>query len=436
MASEEQTADPILNFNSRTASLALVLAVLVTTGILGVPAAPAQTYTILHNFSGGDGANPYAGLTMDRAGNLYGTTEYGGTHICFQTENLGCGTVFKLTHGGSGWVFSELYDFTGGTDEGYPQARVVFGPDGTLYGTTGNGGLGGAGGPGTVFNLRPPARPCKSVSCPWTETVLFAFSVDAGWIPLGDLAFDAAGDIYGTTEVGGKYQNGVVYELTGSGGVWTENVLWNFTGGVDGGQPTSGVIFDRAGNLYGTVPTNNYQGNTLGLVYELVPSGTGWTEKALYYFQGSDDGAYPYAGLLFDAAGNLYGAARNEGANNGGTAFRLTPVEGNWSLATLYGFAEGRGYWGPVQALAMDSAGNLYGATSTDGAYGHGAVFKLTPSNGGWVYTSLHDFGGDGYFPNGNLAVDASGNIYGTTYSGGNYGCGGDGCGVVFEITP
>jgi uncharacterized repeat protein (TIGR03803 family) len=159
----------------------------------------------------------------------------------------------------------------------------------------------------------------------------------------------------------------------------------------------------------------------------------------LYDFQAGDDGAYPEAGLIFDLAGNLYGATRNRGPANGGTVFEMTPAGGAWDITTLYGFSQGLGYWGPWSTLAMDAAGNLYGTTYNDGAYGYGSVFKLTRSNGGWTYSDLHDFTGnsDGAWPVGSVVLDASGNIYGTSSAGGNRGCPGDaGCGVVWEITP
>lgn len=416
---------------------------LATLLIVAATQAQGQTFTVIHSFSGRDGANPYAGLSIDRAGNLYGTSLYGGDLSASCPG--GCGTVFKLAQRGSGWVLSKLYEFTAGP-EGYPQARVIFGPEGFLYGTASGFGGYGNGGYGAVFNLRPPATVCKSVSCPWTETVLFSFDSGTGFFPLGDLTFDAAGNIYGTTQYGGLTQYcsgggcGVAYQLTQSGGVWTETILHAFTLGDDGGYPNSGVIFDRAGNLYGTAPEDTHQGRSDGLIYELSPSSSGWTQNVLYYFQAGTDGADPYAGLSSDIAGNLYGAAAGGGSNHGGTVFQLTPSGGTWDFSTLYGLPQGNGgSVGPYGTLVMDAAGNLYGTTLTDGAYGNGSVFKLTPSNGGWIYTDLHDFTdhADGGQPYGTLVLDANGNIYGTAFSGGNFECQGDfGCGVVFEITP
>ncbi len=410
--------------------------------IVAATPAQAQTYTVIHSFTGSDGGNPAAGLTLDHAGNLYGTTTDGGNGC----TDYGCGTVFKLAHAGSGWVLNLLYKFSG-SDGLYPEARVVFGQDGALYGTTTAGGFSNG---GTVFNLRPPATVCRSFSCPWTETLLFQFNSQdnsgTGTTPLGDLTFDAAGNLYGTATNGGLFDNctgtgcGVVYELTPSGGAWTQNIIYNFTGGSDGGHPHGGVIFDHAGNLFGTAFLDNYQDHADGLIFEFSPSGSGWTETALYHFQGGNDGGNPVGGVIFDSAGNLYGATRGGGASDGGTVFRLTPSGRQWNFGLLYSLSGIAGALGPQADLVMDSVGNLYGTTTDNGAYGYGSVFKLTPSNGGWSYTSLHDFtyGSDGAYPYyGSLVMDASGNLYGTAYAGGNSGsqCT-ETCGVIFEITP
>lgn len=392
---------------------------------LAAPAAQAQTLTVLHNFTdGADGAEPYAGVTIDRKGNLYGTTTTGG-------DNNGGGTVFKLSHVGTGWTLSTLHAFVQTGDGALPAARVVFGPDDTLYGTTYSGGQAGK---GTVFNLRPPPTACKSVLCPWTESVLYSFTggSDGGGPYFGDLIFDAAGNIYGTTNGGGAHGEGVVFKLTRSNGGWTESVLYSFTGGDDGSYPYSGVTFDSAGNLYGTATYNGSGGN--GTVYELSSSGSGWTESTLYSFDGGPgDGGSPIGGVIFDAHGNLYGTTNLGGPGGGGTAWELTPSGGNWSFTLLQGFT---GYEGPFATPTLDSAGTVYGTSMFTGG-GDGEVFKLTSSGGGWHYTSYPFNGNDGYAPLGGVSLDASGNIYGTTAAGGSghgQSCGG--CGVVFEVTP
>ena len=432
MTNSAQYRSWTLNLSFRPAIAALAMAIVFGLTVGATPAAHAQTFKVIHTFDVSDGWYPDAGLTIDHAGNLYGTTAYGGNG----TYN---GTVFKLTHHGSGWVLSELYRFKGGNDGETPEARVVFGPDGKLYGSAGGGGSGGA---GVVFSLQPPASACKSASCPWTETVLFPFRAYGALDLTGDLSFDAAGNIYGATFYGGNYEYcqeegcGTIYELTQSGGVWTENILYIFTGGADGEFPTS-VLYGHDGNLYGTAQGDPNNQLKPGLIFQFVPSGGGWTENVLHQFQRTD-GDLPVGGLIFDSAGNLYGSTVAGGYYGNGTVFELSPSGNYWSFSSLYSFAAGGAYYpyGPIGPLGMDGAGNLYGTTGTDGAYGYGAVFRLTPSNGGWTYTSLYDFTGgtDGSFPR-NVVMDASGNLYGITTYGGNSACQA-GCGVVFEIAP
>lgn len=383
-------------------------------------AASAQSITVLYTFTGhGDGSIPEAGLTMDRAGNLYGTTSAGGA---------GFGTVFKLSHVGSGWILTTLYTFQGGTDGSNPQARVVFGPGGILYGTTTGGGNNGN---GTVFNLRPPATVCRSTQCPWTETVLYRFTggQDGGNPQYGNLIFDSAGHIYGTTANGGRHTCpcGVVFELSPSGQGWIESVLYMFTDGADGAEPVSGVTFDSAGNLYGT--TSDGGSNFFGTAYELMPSESGWTETTLHSFGAPGDGSFPLGGVILDSPGNVYGTTFNGGSGGGGTVYELQPSGSNWNYSILYNF---QGVAGPLDAPTMDASGNLYGTTLFDGADQDGSVFKLTPGSDGWSYTDLHDFtgGADGSQPSGSVTLDSQRNVY-STASGGQTGNG-----VAFEIAP
>lgn len=419
----------------------LSLLISFTTTIAMRPAA-AQTFSVLYSFEGEGqtGFYPTSGVTVDRAGNLYGTAEYGGPGTsCY----LGCGTVFKLTRHGSSWQLTPLYDFLGNDDGGNPNARVVIGPNGTLFGTTMQGGGSGCMGLGcgTVFNLQPPQRAVGNLIHTWPETVLYRFQGgnDGGTPEAGDLVFDQAGNIYGTTDAGGDSQNcqggcGTVYELTHSNGNWTESVLHSFGQPGDGDQPFSGVIFDQTGNLYGATASGGAHGQ--GSVFELIHSGVGWTERLLYSFTGGNDGAFPFYGLVFDPAGDLYGTTCCAGSDGQGTAFELT--SGTWAFNLVYTFGAPGAGQGPEGSMILDSAGNLYGTASSGGAYGFGAVFKLSPGNGGWTYTSLHDFcaGGyppcsDGYTPTGSLAFDSEGNLYGTTSNGGQ-----NGGGVVYQITP
>jgi uncharacterized repeat protein (TIGR03803 family) len=288
-----------------------------------------------------------------------------------------------------------------------------------------------------VFKLRPSPTACKTALCPWSENVLYAFKGDGdgdddGSNPIG-LLFDQAGNIYGTTSGGGAYGGGTAYELSSSGGGWTETVLQVFGGASNGSIPYRSVmVFDNAGNLYGTTylgGSNNY-----GTVFQLTPSGAGWIENVIYSFTGGNDGRYPYAGLIFDQSGNLYGATSDGGTGGGGTVFELSPSGDDWTYSVLYGITGPLGgQCGPAWALAMDAGGNLYDTTQCDGASNLGSVFELTNTGGSWTYTSLHDFtgGGDGGYPASSVMFDKSGNLYGTTSQ---YGTNGQG--VVWEITP
>jgi uncharacterized repeat protein (TIGR03803 family) len=241
--------------------------------------------------------------------------------------------------------------------------------------------------------------------------------------------------MYGTTPGGGS-GSGVVYKMTKSGSGWTEQPMYTFSG-PDGAQPFAGVIFDNAGNLYGTTAQGGAYG--YGTVYELSPTGNGWTEKVLYSFQGGSDGSTLIGGLIFDQSGNLYGVNDNGGSGGGGTAFELTPNgDGSWTYHLLYSFSGGS-QCGPRATLDLDDAGTLYGTTFCDGANNFGSIFKLTPASPYWTYTSLYDFtgGADGSKPISNVVFDTAGNLYGTASSGGNMtNCTNSGCGVVWQITP
>ena len=411
------------NVQSTTAKFASILC-FVLAAMLTQPA-QAQTFTVLHEFTGeADGSYPDAGLTMDRAGNLYGTT-YGDGY------SNSSGSVFELTRTNGVWTFAPIYTFTGGNDGALPYAGVVIGPDGSLYGTT---TAGGAYDNGTVFNLRPPPHFCSHVLCDWTETVLYSFQGGSdGSQPYGSVAFDQAGNIYGTTFAGGgpRGGDGTVYRLAPSGSGWTESVIYAFSNS-DGANPLSGVTLDNAGNLYGTTVDGGAYGD--GAVYELTYSaGSGWAESFLHSFNrtlGAGE-CFPYDDLIFDPSGNLYGAA----AGGEGAIFKLTPSAGSWTYSLLYGYGGSEEACGARGNLAMDGAGNIYGTTYCDGAYAQGSVFKLRVGSI-VTYTTLYSFtgGSDGYWPNSNVVFDANGNLYGTTYAGGPYGDGG--YGGVWELTP
>jgi len=376
--------------------------------------APAATFRVLHTFTGGaDGANPQAGLTVDAAGNLYGTAQNGGA---------GYGTAFELKRSAGGRTFEVLHTFASGADGAAPIARLMPGPQGRLYGTTSQGGGGG----GTVFDLAatPKLYPRK-------ETLLYAFTnAGNGYQPSsGDLNFDAAGNVYGTTSAGGVYNGGTVFKLSRTKNGWHETVLYSFGQIGDGAVPYAGVIGDAAGNLYGTTSAGGSAGD--GTVFELTPKGSVWSETIIYSFQGQTDGLVPYAGLTSDGAGNLYGAATDGGSAGGGTIFELTPSGGVWSFSTIFS-VPGWGISGPFRTPVVDASGDIFATTHCDGTYSSGSVFELTRSGNTWTYLSLHDFtgGSDGQYVFSNPVFDSHGDVFGTTQVGGA------GYGVVWEVSP
>ena len=396
--------------------------------------AQAQSYTVLHSFTGGqDGASPVAGLTMDRAGNLYGTTPTGGYMGGVCAAFGGCGTVFRLSQENGSWIFTPLYEFQGDLDGQGPQAAVTIGPDGAVYGTTEFGGadacsLGYA--CGTVFKLTPPPSACHAALCPWTESILYRFPGAPSGIgtPIGGLIFDEAGNIYGTAFVGGlgvcAQACGVVYELVPDGSEWKLIPLYEFAGGLDGGSPASTLLRDQQGNLYGTASSaGRWQ---MGTAFELVRSGQSWIFKLLYTFTGEGDGGVPTSGLAMDAAGNLYGDTPLGGVNNGGVVFQLAPAGTGWTYSVLDSPV------GNINGPVTLNGGNLFAMTSGGGSENEGLLFVLLPVNGGWVEVNLHSFSeAGGAIPSGGVTVDNRGNLFGTTEYGG-----GSQLGVVWQQAP
>lgn len=301
------------------------------------------TETVLYSFAGStDGREPQANLVMDSAGNLYGTTYYGG----ISDE----GTVFKVTPAGAETV---LHSFVGGTDGMYPMAGLVMDSAGNLYGTTYEGGLQTA---GTVFKISPGG----------TETILY--SLPNGADPEAGLVMDSAGNIYGTTKTGGTSGRGSVFEISPSG---TETLLYSFGGAADGAYPLAGLVMDSAGNLYGTT----YEGgsNNQGTAFKISAAGT---ETVLYSFAGgTTDGANPQASLIMDSSGNLYGTTYNGGVYSEGVVFKISPT-GTETVLYPFGFASPDGA-NPQAGLVMDSAGNLFGTTYSGGSYQFGTVFEI-----------------------------------------------------------
>jgi len=381
-----------VRLNTPAVALALFSALL----LVAARPAQAQTEIVLYSFTGSpDGAGPVSRLTSDGAGNFYGATFSGGL-VCTDSSS-GCGTIFELSpNGGGGWKENVLYRFTGGTDGGFPWSSVVFDTAGNLYGTAEHGGTNGF---GVVFKLSP-------VGATWTETVLYNFCSQQncadGELPSGATIMDSAGNLYGSVWYG-------VFELSPSGGGWTEQIIYN-TVSVDpnagfimdatgdifgvGSETTDGVTvfelvpnghggwngtvihkfpvvgdyyssggtlaLDKAGNLYGTI--DNLRHNH-GYVYELSPFGKKgkWKEKILHFF-GYRSGLF--AGVVLDAAGNVYGAT-------GTSVYEL--LAGNNYQEEVLGYVEGG------NDLILDSAGNLYGTSGSGGSSGDGFVFEITP---------------------------------------------------------
>jgi uncharacterized repeat protein (TIGR03803 family) len=400
-------------------------------GAFMTPGVQAQTFSVIYNFNGGnEGGFPLAGLVMDAAGNLYGTTNVGGS------SGIGFGVVFKMTDSGQETV---LYNFLGGTDGANPEAGLLMDSAGNLYGTT---YAGGAYGLGTVFKVSPSGQ----------ETVLYSFrgGTTDGANPQASLIMDRKGNLYGTTCAGGAFGagtgascgpagsspngGGTVFKLSKNG---NETVLHSFGGGTDGANPWAGVTMGTKGNLYGTTSAGGT--STYGTVFQLtpIPDSNGmpptYIETILHNFTHQDDGDVPYAGLIFDRAGNLYGAATGGGVNSGGTIFELTRSASGWNFNVLYSLP-GWDISGAFQNLFLDASGNIWGTTHCDGTYQAGTVYELTNSGGTWNYNSMYVFtgGSDGLFSYSNLVFDTQGNLYGTTMRGNDT----DGYGVVFKIAP
>jgi uncharacterized repeat protein (TIGR03803 family) len=370
-------------------------------------------------------------MVFDASGNLYGTTQWGGIVSCGPDGRGGCGTVFQLAPQLDGtWKQNVLHRFAGGTDGALVYSGVIFDSAGNLYGTTASGGDEVGFGNGTAYELSPGAGG-------WTETLLHVFATESGdgAAPVGGLTFDKSGNLYGTTYQGlNPCGYGTVFQLSPNGqGGSTESVLHCFSGSnSDGTYLSTGVIFDAAGNLYSTTYVGGAYDN--GTIFQLTPSGGSWTENILYNFPANSGGPYPYSPLISDKNGNLFGLTY-------GTVYQLTQSGGNWTYTTIYTGKSGL-HGLAMNSLIVDQGGNLYGtaeggaSTNCDGG-GCGAVFKLTHKKNGWHAKVLYSFqgGADRATPFGGLVMDQQGNLFGTTYYGGETECVG-GCGLVFEVTP
>jgi len=409
-------------------SLALVVA--------ATPSAQAQTFTLLHSFpsANNDGETPYGALVLDKDDNLYGTTFYGGVGSNY-------GTVFEIDTFGEETLLY-LFGLHGKGHDGVRPSGQIAQYKGIIYGTTQQGGGAGcnAAGCGTVFQLYKGK-----------ETVLHSFTGLDGVAPAGGVVRDDAGNLYGTTVQG---SGGTIPPACPSYGCGTvfgviqgqETLLYSFGGMPDGVNPSGSLVVDGLGNLYGTTEIGGAFNK--GTVYEVSPNGDGtWTEHVLYSFTGRGDGGIPIGGVVIDPNGNLYGSTIQGGldVSTGGTkcsvgcgvVFKLRKnTDDSWSERPLYKFAgppaDGQA---PLGGLVRDKRGNLYGVTELGGAADMGTVFEIGQTDGG--ETLLHTFTGgptDGESPESGLVMDRWGVLYGTTIFGGA-GSACD-CGTVFKITP
>jgi uncharacterized repeat protein (TIGR03803 family) len=380
-------------FTTRVANATLLLVAAWVLSAVAGQSASAQAYKVIHEFSGNNGQSPFASV-LEVGGVLYSTTVDGGPNAQ--------GTVFKLR----GTAEVVLYGFTGGSDGGNPLGGLISDSKGNFYGTT---PIGGAFGSGTVFKVNSS----KNV------TVLYNFAGGAdGDQPQCGLVRDAAGNLYGTTVLGGKSGNGTVFKVATNG---KETVLHSFNG-TDGQYPYAGLLRDSAGNLYGT--TGGDDAKTWGTVFKLDNRGV---ETVLYHFKGGADGALPTGALIQDSAGNLYGTTLDGGSGNG-VVFKVSPRGAETVLHKFTGGVDGAH---PLGSLVQDANGNLYGTTNLGGKLNLGTVFEV---EGVGKETVLHSFAGgkqDGAYPQAGLVRDSQSNLFGTASFGGATNDG-----ILFELSP
>jgi uncharacterized repeat protein (TIGR03803 family) len=392
-------------------SLLFSVAVLLTWGLR----ASAQTATILHSFDDlPNGFQPNGGLVSDSKGNFYGVVYVGGS--------IGTGGVYRVSpnsHGG--WTQSMIYNF-GLTGAANPVGALILDSAGNLYGL-------GASGYGSVFELSPQSNGL------WSENTILTFQLKNGSFPVGGLVMDASGNLYGVTEYGGPQSCGVAYRLSPGSKGWTQTLLHSFQCLAGFWYPDGALVFDSKGNLYGTA---SQSGTGYGAVYELSPSSSGWSAQDLYAFSGGSDGNSPKGSLVFDKAGNLYGATIWGGTGTNcsigcGVIFELISTsEGAWTERVIHNFNGPDGI-DPVGSLAIDESGNLFGTTEAGGGDDEGVAFEVSPGTGGWNESTVWNFTGgiDGYEPDYSVILGAAGKVYGVTQFGG----GANGNGALFELT-
>jgi uncharacterized repeat protein (TIGR03803 family) len=268
------------------------------------------TQSVIHAFTGADGSGPGSPVSIDRNGNIYGTTPTGGS--------MGVGVVYQLTPGQAGWTFRVIHTFTGGADgAGGSAGRLLIDARGRLYGVCTVGGVNGS---GNVYRLAQNTGK-------WQFSTLYAFKDQPdGASPYGGLIFDKLGNLYGTTYYAGANDVGTVYELSHSNGTWTESVLYSFKGGTDGASPISKLVSDAAGNLYGTTSDGGAPSCVCGVIFKLAPGANGnWSETVVYRFPGTPKPGFAYNGMVSDGKRNFYGATVHGGASNDGAIYKFTP---------------------------------------------------------------------------------------------------------------
>ncbi|MBV8197105.1 MAG: hypothetical protein JO263_03140 [Candidatus Eremiobacteraeota bacterium] len=410
----------------------------------GTVARPAYTEKLIWDFTDtSDGSGPLAGVVADASGNLYATTQTGGV-----IKGNAFGTVDEFSSNGSKWSEATLYTFHG-LDGSAPYAPVIFDTHGNLDGTTLTGGSTyGKGcntnGCGAVFQL-------THGSSGWSEAVLYSFTDGSdGGYPQGPLSFDQSNNIYGTTEGGGKPACpllggcGVVFELTHSSR-WKERIVHAFSG-ADGQYPYTRLVVDTQGNIFGTTPKGGSGCGSIGcgVVFELVKSGSSWTAKTIHPFSGGSDGASPAGGLLSDSKGTLYGTTAAGGASGFGVAYKITRSGSTWKQKILFNFSKTLGVYSPYGELTFDTHGNLFGAaaggnTCTVGRqrFSCGIIYELSPARKGlWKEATIlaFTFSANGWDPNGAPLVNGSGTVFGTTQKADVNGAGC--CGAVYQLAP
>jgi uncharacterized repeat protein (TIGR03803 family) len=403
---------------------------------------PGGRLQVLYNFTpqqSGTYPGP-SGVVMDQAGNLYGTTYNGGDNSA--------GFAYKLSHLG-GWLLDPLFSFFGGDSGGEPSGAII-GSNGSLYGSA-TGGIQNCGSDGSqycglVYNLTPPPTACATALCGWIESVPYRFNSESdGSGVINVSAHDQQGNLYGTTSTGGAYGAGTVFELTPSGLSWTKTTLYGFTGGRDGTTPTQ-VVVGNDGNLYGIAGGGAFRG---GVVFQLTPSDGQWTESVIHIFGFNGSSSNPN-NLVQDSTGNLYGTAIMAPVNGPEAAalFVLQKTASGWNYnehVVAHECTPSDFLYETLDKLTIDAAGNLYGTGGASDNFSRNSgrrspggelcffnyAFKASYDNNGWHYQDLEFLLNTYFGSSGSLALDASGNLYGTTYN-----CGTNNSGTVWQLSP